>query len=481
MRKRWKIIITSCIVVSLSVIAVSLHYYFQPPPPPQNNNNNHINNTNGFYDALINRIYPNPLWNGSVSDIILESDDIIHFCSTNSSKYGDVVVNDNLIYGILNFNNDSFYGLPRFEWGIAGDFYQVRIALDSEKTPIIYIYAYSGFDFQLGEILKITNNSWEDHPDFDYLPLNISTLARSALLNWFFSGTGDIVIAFIYQPPYIDDGTIPYVNTPVIYNASSKQATFMHEIFPEITDHDVQAPGDFEIVNSTIALLWERRIDNVQSYTYLAICWPVEGWRLYILGEGYPPRLPIAIIPKNEGFDVFHYESGRVNNISRLFVTTFLNSTYSVTKEITTFPGQWFFIEESIFELDEESYLFIYTRFPSLLDSHTDLFLGKYNGTVFQEVRLTTTPNFSEAYAHGEKGEKYFHYVWNRYYGNEPWQVFYNRIAFSELNQLFDSGSFSHSPDFIHCYAKEHSETLFSFLINLQIILVKREYNSIII
>ncbi|MCG3257676.1 MAG: hypothetical protein KAU62_16350 [Candidatus Heimdallarchaeota archaeon] len=479
MKQRWKIIITSCTVMSLCALAVSLHFYFQSPP--QNNNNNHINNNNGFYDALLNHIYPNPLWNGSASDIILESDDIIHFCTTNCSKYGDVIVNDNLIYGTLNFTNDTFYGLPWAESSIIGDFYQVRIALDSEKCPIIYTYAYSGFDYQFGEILKIINNSWEVHPLFIYLPLNISALARSALLNWFFSETGDITIAYIYQPPYIDDGTIPYVYTPVIYNASSKQATFMHEIFPEITNHDVRAPGDFKIVNSTIALLWERRINDVQSYTYLAICWPVEGWQLYIFGDGYPPRFPIAIIPRDEGFDVFHYESGRVNNISRIFVTTFFNSTHSETKEITTFPGQWFFIEESIFELDEDNYLFIYNRFPTLLDSHTDLYLGKYNGTVFQEVRLTNTPNFSEYYAHGEKGEKYFHYVWNRYYGNEPWQVFYYRISFSELDQMFDSGSFSHSPDFLYCYAKDHSDTLFSFLANLRIILVKREYNSIIV
>jgi hypothetical protein len=96
-------------------------------------------------------------------------------------------------------------------------------------------------------------------------------------------------------------------------------------------------------------------------------------------------------------------------------------------------------------------------------------------------VRLTNTPNFSEYYAHGEKGEEYFHYVWNRYYGNEPWQVFYNRISFSELDQMFESGSFSHSTNPMYSYKKNQSVTPLSFLTNMRVVLVKREYNTVFV
>ena len=435
MQNRWKLIITISIIFGLSIAVVLPLYYFDILLPKKHN----------IYDY----VYPNPLWFAStLSDLVAENDSSVHFCMTNFSNILEDV--DNIIYLRLDFDDEKVFSLPLIENSLSATFFQIKIGLDPVNKPFIYIYDYNGYLYQEGNIFTIINDTWEFHPALNNVPYHCNELSRSAVLNWAFSETGKLMLAFIYQHPYAKpaDLTLPYVVTPVVYNGTTNQGLFLHEIFPEIETHFSCAPGDFKIMNSNVAIMWERYAGPEYVRPYLAINWSKEGWQLYKLGDGYPPRYPIAIIPTNGIFNVFYHESGYVNNISGLFVTQVINSSYLIAKQIMSTYGNLFFNYDSISLLDDNTFLFIYSRRPTLVrDSQIELYLGRYDGEKFEEVRLTNTPDYSEIDAHCDISENYFHYAWSSFYEKAktesswgPAKIYYNRIPLDEIDNIFSEG-----------------------------------------
>ncbi|MCG3258068.1 MAG: hypothetical protein KAU62_18310 [Candidatus Heimdallarchaeota archaeon] len=427
MQKYLRIVISIGILISIS-LAIALPIYYlvieQPKKP--------------ITDKYV---YPNALWNASIlSDMVVENDNITHFCFSNAtSDIGDDI---DLIYTRLNLKEDTIAFIPRFNSMVLGTFFQIRIGLDPQKRPFIYIYATTGYENDLGEVLTVINNTWEEHPALENVPYNCSVGVRKPVLNWLFSGSGDAVFAFITHQLFQINGSTVGVQTPVIYNGTENKGIFMHTVLPEIVDDFSVAPGDFKVVNSTIALLWGNYINENNMHPYLAINWPENGWELYKLGIGNPPQYSIAIIPSDNTFNVFYYESGHETNISRLFLTKVFNSTYSTTQEIVSFYGNMIFYDDSICVLEDGTFRFVYTRRTFLNNSdQMDIFLGKYDGESFEEVQLTSTSKYNEFYAHCDLSENYFHFAWSSFDRSKktsatwgPSSIYYYRIPISEID-----------------------------------------------
>ena len=230
----------------------------------------------------------------------------------------------------------------------------------------------------------------------------------------------------------------------------------MHTVFPEIVDDSSVTPGDFKVVNSTIALLWGNYINENNMHPYLAVNWPESGWELYKLGDGNPRQYSIGIIPSDNAFNVFYYESGYETNISRLFLTKVFNSTYSTTQEIVSFYGNIIFHNDAICILEDGTFRFVYTRRTFLNNSdQTDIFLGKYDGERFEEVQLTSTSEYNEFYAHCDLSENYFHFAWSSFDRSKktsatwgPSSIYYYRIPISAIDSFPMNGySLSFTPD----------------------------------
>ena len=353
----------------------------------------------------------------------------------------------------------------------------MRIGLDSQNNPFIYSFERDGYGYNSGSIFTVINNTWKNHPAFVDVPYNCSTLMREPVLNWHFSDSGDVMLAFITHQLFQINGSSIGVQSPVIYNGTENEGLFMHTVFPEIADDSSVAPGDFKVVNSTIALLWGNYINENNMHSYLAINWPESGWELYKLGVGNPRQYPIAIIPSDNSFNVFYYESGHENNISRLFLTRVFNSTYSTTQEIVSFYGNIIFYDDSICVLEDGTFRFVYTRRTFLNDSdQTDIFLGKYDGESFEEVQLTNTSEFNEFYAHCDLSENYFHFAWSSFDRSKktyatwgPSSIYYYRIPISEIDSFNMNGySLRFTPDLNSKYQKKYS----SFSITLIVLVL---------
>jgi len=238
MRKSWKFTAIMGMILVIS-LAIFLPIYFLVELPSDK-------------PKIDNYIYPNPLWNnGSYTDIFVENDSLVHFGIVKTTKYTDI---NDVIYCKLDFNNDTFDYNQRYNDNILVNYYQIRIQIDADDKPFIYLYGLDNFGYSFGETITIKNEKWTENTAFLGAPLNCSSISRTAVLDWHFSNSKETIISFIYSPPWIYDNTTPPVITPVIYNSSSKQSIFMHEIFPEIENHYSIAPGDFKIMDSILAL-----------------------------------------------------------------------------------------------------------------------------------------------------------------------------------------------------------------------------------
>ncbi len=459
MQKNLRMAIAIMIMIGIS-LAIALPIYYlvivQPEKP--------------FTDKYL---YPNALWNASIqSDMYVENDDKIHFCFSNTiTDFGDDI---DLIYTRLNLKEDTIAFIPRYNSIMLVTFLDIRIGLDPQDNPFIYSYTRDGFGFYMGEVLTVINNTWEEYPVLVNVPYNCSSGVREYVYNWQFLDSGDVMLAFISRQLFQVNGSTTLVQTPVIYNGTENNGIFMHTVFPEIVEDFSVSPGDFKVVNSTIALLWGNYINEMNMHPYLAINWPENGWELYKLGIGNTLQYPIAIIPSDNTFNVFYYESGHSNNISRLYQTRVFNSTYSTTQEIASFYGNLIFHDDAICILKDNIFLFVYSRRTFLnYNTQTDLYLGKYDGEKFEEIRLTHTLNHSEFYAHCDISENYFHYAWSSFNDEAktdltwgPSSIYYNRIPISEIDSFIINGSSLRlTPDLNSLFQKKYSTISISLIV----------------
>ncbi|MHA1222268.1 MAG: hypothetical protein ACTSP3_03190, partial [Candidatus Heimdallarchaeaceae archaeon] len=306
-----------------------------------------------------NFLYLEPIWTrGLLSDMVVENDEDVHFLFTNTTPNG---IHNNVFYGKLDLSNDSLKCIPRATHALLGKFFQIKINLDRELVPFIYLYGEDGYSWQKGDVFSVINNSWMIHPLMSKTPFN----CRS----------------FIYNPPPLYNDSTPFVQTPVIYNTSSKTSLFMHTIFPEIQNYLSVIPGGYIISDAGEAILWTRYIDDDSYNPYLGINWKHEGWKLYSLGKPYPPKIPISILPSFEGYNIFYYENDYSTGASKIYHAKITNSTQMEINEIFSSNGKMVFHGDSICKLDQNFY-FIYTK-QKQLDTQRDLYLGKYNTTSF--------------------------------------------------------------------------------------------------
>jgi hypothetical protein len=423
MKKKTKYLFTSFTItlVLFFSICIPLFFVFK-----QNNNKKN------------QYIYPNPLWNSSnLSDMVVENDSYIHFCLTESKNSYD----SNIIYAELDLKNNFLTHIPRVSGSTYAQVHQIKIKLDSLENPVIYLHYMSSFFFTVGELLTIKNNTWEIHSAFRDINPNISVSARGKVLNWEFNDLGMINIAFLYNPyGFIANDQLPAIITPTIYNESITEVTFLSEIFSKVETFDSSIPGDFKIINSNAVVLWERYEGTKNYKPYLAVNWFNETWQIYNINYNCSTVIPITIVQVSNSFDIFAYSPGFTDNISSIFLTQFVNSSYFETKKIAEFQGNLIFYQDSIFRTSNGNYFFLYNRRTFDSSNQTDLFLSYYDGYSFIETQLTDTPNSVEYYAHAELGDEYLHYAWTQFDYNddgfierENSKIFYNRIKISDI------------------------------------------------
>ncbi|MHA1667346.1 MAG: hypothetical protein ACTSUR_01710 [Candidatus Heimdallarchaeaceae archaeon] len=460
MKKKTRFLLTFSIITLVLVLSIyiSLFYMFK-----QKNKKNQF-------------IYPNSLWTGSnLSDLTVENDSCVHFCLTESKNSYD----SNIIYVELDLKNNILKHIPRFPGSTAANFNQIKIKLDSLGNPVIYLHSISSFFMPVGELLIINNNSWKIHSAFRDLNQNISELARGEVLNWEINDLDFINIAFLFNPyGFIANDQLPEIITPTIYNESSNEVTFLSEIFSEVQTFYSSIPGDFKIINSNVVVLWER-YEGVDNYTpYLAVNWFNETWQIYNLDYKCSTVKAITIVQDSNSFDIFTYSPGFIDNISSIYLTQFVNTSYFETKKIAEFQGNTIFYQDSIFKMLDGSYVFLYTRRTFNKSIQTDLFLSYYDGHNFVETQLTNTPNFVEYYAHAELGEEYLHYAWTQFdydddgfLNRETSQIFYNRIKISDI--IKNDIHLQTTPNIEHVFGSSNSLNTFtsSFLLQIYFIL----------
>jgi len=450
MQKKLKIMVF--FGISLIVISSPIIFFFQFYPIQ--------------HDNLGEILYPNPIWNGTLSDMIVEGDDTVHFVFSTVGQIMDI----DICYSKLDFRKKKVEFILRYDGASSYIYHQVKIGLDTEKTPNIYLFSTNGYFYEEGDVLQIQNKEWVEHSSFANLPYNLSIVARGPILNWYFTQTNKMNIAYIYIPPSaVIDETTPFITTPVIYDEENEQATFLHEISSDIESYETFRPGDFKKTEQGIALMWERSISYEYFFPCLAINWS-DGWQFYELGKEELTVRPLAIIPNDDILDIFYYNPGFTTNISKIFVTRLYNSTYNTTEEIASFDGHLVFYQDGISSFSESEYVLIYIRRPYLPSVQSDLFLGKYDGSNFQEFQLTNTTDISEYNAHCDISENYFHYAWTNYlyegtsnYDRVKAQIFYNRMTNSELRDLFSNLSLHSIPSKNNNKATAEKTTPFKF------------------
>lgn len=375
-------------------------------------------------------VYPNILFfNGTYSDMVVENDSSIHFviASHNLTIYHDNAA----IYVHLNLNKTSF------DSSIIGgglvSYYQVEIGLTPLKKPISYIYFMNSFFDLVSTVNILQEGIWETYPSFRDLPQYLSIYTMGPVFDWSFTTEGELLIAYIYVN---EDAT------PAIYNESFNEWIFLNNTFPEIVGRETNSPGDFIVKNQSLALLWTRHRDEYHNQPYVATYNPEEGWKLFKLGTETEDFLPKAIISEKDAISVFFYDPGRTNQNSRLFRTKIYNSSYYTTEEIASFDGRVRFYGDSIKALNDNSYIFVYTKKSFDPLGQYDLYLGQYENSTFKETQLTNTLEYDEYLAHCEIGTSYLHYTWMRTTWNEnekvnPFKcvVFYNRSLITEIKK----------------------------------------------
>lgn len=381
-------------------------------------------------------LYPNPLFNnGTFSDMVIENDDKIHF-GIRSYKPN----NSGPTYALLDFRKNAenifYYEAIKPTTGFI-DQYQIRIILDSDNKPMIYYYYLNSWGFFRSRIYILDDEEWK-FPSFFNPTLRLIT--NGPLLNWFNFQPGITFYSSIYQEPRISY----YNTTPILYMQNSSTVHFLNSSFIEIQNAESYAPGDFQIIDTSLAILWTKYENSSYSHPYLTIKWAREGWKIYKLGNELENHfLARAIIPYDNVFNVFYYDNGEYSNDARLFLEKFYNSSYSTKEEITSFNGEIFFYDESITMVSPDCFAFLYSKSSYEPDSQFDLYLGIYNSSYYREIQLTDTPNYSEYWANCETGNQYLHFTWG-HFGYEgtntvEWHttsIFYNRILISDLNNL---------------------------------------------
>ncbi|NPD89384.1 MAG: hypothetical protein HGN29_11730 [Asgard group archaeon] len=365
----------------------------------------------------------------TISDMILENDDKVHFIisSFNNQSYGPT-------YLVVNYKNKSYPYSPVFSSSWTGSHHQLKIELDVENNPIIYDFATTPFFYTEGELRVLKNGNWKIYPALANVPYIFGSLTRGKALNWEFSASGKINLAYIFSDTS---------STPAIYNETEEEYSLLNETFSEIQGFESSYPGDFKIIDSNVVLVWERIINETNYHPYLAINWVEEGWRICKLGNDTDSLIGLAIIPQDSIFNIFYYDNGIISGQSRMFLAQVSNSTNLTTKHIHQFDGRVYFYHDSIQKLSSDNYVFLYAKRTYQPFSQTDLFMGHYDGTVFKEIQLTDTSSYMEYWAHCELGEEYLHYAWTQseYKGTdtidpEKSKLFYNRTLLSELENV---------------------------------------------
>ncbi|MHA1953566.1 MAG: hypothetical protein ACW96U_06445, partial [Candidatus Heimdallarchaeaceae archaeon] len=402
----------------------------------------------------------------TISDMVLENDDKIHFVisSFSNQSYGPT----HLIVDHLN-KSCSFNQIFSSSW--TGDHHQLKIGLDFENNPIVYDFATTPFFYTEGELHIFNNDKWKRYPALSNVPYKFSSLMRGKVFNWNFTPSGKINLAYLHSDTS---------STPAIYNETKDSFFLLNNTFSEIQGYESSYPGDFKIVNSNVILVWERIINETNYHPYLAIKWVSDGWRIYKLGNETNSLIGLSIIPQGDIFNIFYYDNGIITSKSRMFLTQVSNPTNLTTQLIHEFDGRVYFYHDSVHKLSSNNYVFLYAKRSYQPFAQTDLFMGYYDGIVFEEIQLTNTPLYMEYWAHCELGEDYLHYAWTQseYKGTdtidpEESKLYYNRTLLTEIenitHNLLQKENFK--PEDIN-FNKNDSEHFIS--INKELILITR-------
>ncbi|MHA1668044.1 MAG: hypothetical protein ACTSUR_05230 [Candidatus Heimdallarchaeaceae archaeon] len=440
MKKKWKIIISSTVILGVCCALIPL-LFFSPSQPPTDTE----------------FVFPNVLLNnGSCSDIIVENDDIVHLGIRNDynlDNYGPA-------YARLNLEDTSdvqFEHKAILPNAMFSGFYQIRIILDPTNNPLIYFFHRDAFGFDRADFWVENSPKWEYAQFFNNSTLRL--LADGPLFNWFFLPSGKIIYSHIYWNKAI---TYPKT-TPILYNQSSREILLLNNTFSEIQSVEAYGPGDFCLTDSSYAILWTRYSGMDSYHPNLAINWGQEGWQLYKIGDETKQYFAKRVISDGKAFYVFYYDQGE-NSKARLFMKTVYNSTFSTETLLSSFDGVIYFHDESICMPSPNCFIFLYSKSLDIENKQYDLYMGIYNNSQFKEIQLTNTPTHNEYWANCEMGKNYLHYTWSCFDYNSAGEIikystklYYNRTTLAEIE------SFSNTTP-TQKYSMNHSTRVFDNL-----------------
>jgi len=464
---RHKTIFLGSVVIITLVVASSLFFYFE------------LWKTNDDSNSGPPFIYPRIFFsNGSISDMVLENDETVHFLikSTNESCLGATYVK-------LNLENSSVEMLKA--GGDVATYHVLDIALATNNQPIIYRYFTNAFFYLTGSLKILENGLWREYPSLENDPAFMGSISRGPLLNWTFSSDGNLSFAYIYDNgAYFED----WFYTPVFYTETDNTYRFMNSTFPELKNWNYGTHGDFFIGNELQAVLFHRLIDLDHSYPCIIINWGGDSWSLLELGDVNSNITPLLLEPAEEGFIVISYDPGNDDYRSKLIKTTIKNATSIDSNIIKTFEGKTNFYFESVGLFVDDSYVCFFSMKKNEADDY-DLYRGIIQDNNFYELQLTNTPQFDEYGAHCELGYDYLHYSWFSTDYNllenvneQSCVIYYNRtflenISIAQISSStraysnFDESKGSISCELI-CSVYENKKTI---VIAINLILVKNK------
>lgn len=394
----------------------------------------HYRNKSNKYNRYI---YPEPLHvNATLSDIVAENDTYIHFVTSNHDYKYD---KSGPTYSVLDTSEDLDMKVDYISPTAISLDLQMKLFLNKDQNPLIYVYSLNSFFDEVGSILAKNNNVWELYNSLTEWPWYHSSVTRGPIFDFHLDSKNHLSFGYIYHGSSIYGDQ----DSPVIYNETSNDWLFLNNTFGEIKGVETFAPGDYIIFNKNIALTWTRVIDEEHSQPFLAIYWCNEGWKLYSIGSDSNQFIPIALFNQEEKINLFYYNPGNSSLYGSIHQVQFLNSTYYIDKKISETNGKIRFYYDSMCLLDNNDYLFFYSKKTFDVKSQYDVFLGILTETEFKEIQLTNTEEKDEYYINCDTSSNYIHYVWTQ----NPWNqeemiepneciVFYNRIPINDLQEI---------------------------------------------